>query len=47
MDTDKCIEEVIAGVVASGKAKAGDPIIIIHGTSAMKGSTNTMRIEYA
>jgi len=46
-DTEKTIEEVIAGVLASGKAKAGDPIIIIHGTNAMKGSTNTMKIQYA
>ena len=37
---------VIDELKASGKANAGDPVVIVHGTVAKKGATNTMKIEY-
>jgi hypothetical protein len=30
----------------SGKAKAGDPVVIVFGTVAKSGATNTMKIVY-
>jgi len=46
-DTDFLIKEVISDFQKSGVAKKGDPIVIVYGSSAGVGSTNTMRIEYA
>lgn len=46
-DTSKGIEEVIGEFKAAGKAKSGDPFVIVHGSVAVSGSTNTMKIEYA
>jgi pyruvate kinase len=46
-DTDYAVKETIADFKKSGVAKSGDPIVIVYGSSAGVGSTNTMRIEYA
>ncbi|KAL3782751.1 hypothetical protein ACHAWO_003741 [Cyclotella atomus] len=40
------VNEIIAEMKASGKAVAGDPVVIVHGTVAKAGATNTMKIEY-
>lgn len=46
-DTDKTVAEVIADFKANGKAKPGDSFVVVHGSVAKSGSTNTMKIEYA
>jgi pyruvate kinase len=45
-DTDAIIADTIADLVKTGVASAGEPIVVVHGAKAMKGSTNTMKIEY-
>lgn len=40
------METVKEELKASGKARAGDPIVVVHGTVAQTGATNTMKIEY-
>lgn len=45
-DTDSIIAETMADLVKSGQASAGEPVVVVHGAKAMKGSTNTMKIEY-
>jgi pyruvate kinase len=45
-DTDSIISETMADMVKNGLASAGDPIVVVHGAKAKKGSTNTMKIEY-
>jgi len=45
-DTDTIISETMAALVKDGAASAGDPIVVVHGSKAKKGSTNTMKIEY-
>eukprot|EP00934_Nitzschia_sp_Nitz4_P005470 Nitzschia sp. Nitz4//scaffold189_size62959//32933//34665//NITZ4_006309-RA/size62959-snap-gene-0.4-mRNA-1//1//CDS//3329539899//5460//frame0 len=45
--TDDIVHTTIGKCVLSGKASPGDPIIIVQGTNAKVGATNTMRIEYA
>ena len=46
-DEPKVISDVIAELKTSGVAKAGEPVVIVHGAVAKKGATNTMKIEYA
>ena len=47
MDKEQaCVDEIIAELKATGKASAGDPVVIVHGTVAKAGATNTMKIEY-
>jgi len=46
-DTDAIIAKTIADFQKTGVAKSGEPIVIVHGAIAQKGSTNTMKIEYA
>ena len=47
MDMEQArVDEIIAEMKASGKASAGDPVVIVHGTVAKAGATNTMKIEY-
>jgi len=46
-DTDKIISETIAEFKASGNADAGAAFVVVHGSVAKEGSTNTMKIEYA
>ncbi|KAL7493615.1 hypothetical protein ACHAWT_005205 [Skeletonema menzelii] len=43
---DAMVNEVIEELKASGKASAGDSVVIVHGTVAKSGATNTMKIEY-
>mmetsp|Transcript_8794 Transcript_8794/g.11022 ORF Transcript_8794/g.11022 Transcript_8794/m.11022 type:complete len:509 (-) Transcript_8794:46-1572(-) len=45
-DTDAIIAETIADMVKSGASSSGDPVVVVHGAKAKKGSTNTMKIEY-
>eukprot|EP01083_Nonionella_stella_P087704 244044_1 len=42
---DSMVNVVIEELKAAGKASAGDPIVIVHGTVAKSGATNTMKIE--
>ena len=47
MDQEEAaVNIVIDELKASGKASAGDPVVIVHGTVAKQGATNTMKIEY-
>jgi pyruvate kinase len=46
-DTEAIISETIADFRKTGVAKSGEPVVIVHGAIAQKGSTNTMKIEYA
>lgn len=46
-DTDIIVGETVAALRKAGVAKAGDPIVIVHGTSGNVGATNTMKIDYA
>jgi pyruvate kinase len=43
---DAMVNEVMEELKASGKAAAGDSVVIVHGTVAKSGATNTMKIEY-
>jgi pyruvate kinase len=45
--TDMVVTETINGFRTRGLAKPGEPIVIVHGTNAKVGATNTMRIQYA
>lgn len=46
-DTDSILAETVAEFRTSGLAAAGSPIVVVHGTTDLKGSTNTMKIMYA
>jgi len=46
-DTDTILEETIDDFRSSGVATPGSPIVVVHGTTDLKGSTNTMKIMYA
>jgi len=46
-DTDFAISDTINELKSSDIVKPGDSIVIVHGSSANVGSTNTMKIEYA
>jgi pyruvate kinase len=45
--TDQVVNDTIRSFKESGRANAGDPIVVVHGTSARVGATNVMRIQYA
>mmetsp|Transcript_22706 Transcript_22706/g.25837 ORF Transcript_22706/g.25837 Transcript_22706/m.25837 type:complete len:512 (+) Transcript_22706:50-1585(+) len=45
-DTEKIIDQTKKDLVKNGIAKLGDPVVVVHGAIAKKGSTNTMKIEY-
>lgn len=45
--TDVVVNDVIEGFKKDGVAKTGDPIVVVHGTSARVGATNIMRMQYA
>ena len=45
--TENVVNETIESFTRSGKARAGDPIVVVHGTNPITGGTNTMRIQYA
>jgi pyruvate kinase len=45
--TDAIVSQVIEDFKKQGLAKAGDPIVVVSGSSPRVGATNTMRIQYA
>jgi len=45
--TDEVVTEVIRRMVVKGACCSGDPIVVVHGTSARVGATNIMRMQYA
>jgi pyruvate kinase len=45
--TDAVVTECIEGFVKEGIVSRGEPIVVVHGTSARVGATNIMRIQYA
>ena len=46
-DTDDVVSKTIESFKKHGLAHAGDPIIVVHGSSARVGATNVMKIQYA
>lgn len=46
-DMDIALSNVISKLKDTGKAKAGDAVVIVTGTIHEKGATNLMRIQYA
>jgi len=46
-DTHAILSETIEEFRNTGVAAAGNPIVVVHGTTKLKGSTNTMKIQYA
>jgi len=46
-ETEPILAETIEQFKATGIANAGEPIVVVHGTTALKGSTNTMKIMHA
>ena len=45
--TAELVTQTIEGLTRSGKARAGEPIVVVQGTNPKQGETNTMRIQYA
>ncbi|CAB9507459.1 Pyruvate kinase [Seminavis robusta] len=45
--TDAVITDVISGFTKEGIATEGEPVVVVHGSSARVGATNIMRIQYA
>ena len=45
-EEDAMVNIIIEELKKNGKASAGDPVVIVHGTVAKAGATNTMKIEY-
>ena len=45
--TDLLVNETIEGFKKRDVVKSGEPIVVVHGTNAKVGATNTMRIQYA
>lgn len=45
--TDTVVTDVIAGFSKDGLVASGEPVVVVHGTSARVGATNIMRIQYA
>jgi len=43
---DEMVSVVVKELKEAGKAVAGDSIVIVHGSVAKSGATNTMKIEY-
>merc|ERR1712087_531592 len=46
-ETDKVVNDTIEDFRKRGIAGPGEPIVVVHGTNAKAGATNTMRIQYA
>jgi len=46
-DTDFAVSETITDLKKSDIVKSGDSVVIVYGSSANVGSTNTMKIVYA
>jgi pyruvate kinase len=45
--TEDMVSQTIESFVKQGKANAGEPIVVVHGSNPKVGATNTMRIQYA
>lgn len=45
--TDTVVTLAVEKFKEEGVAKAGDPIVVVHGSHSRQGATNTMRIQYA
>merc|ERR1712032_589783 len=45
--TDDLIDLTLSHIRDKGIAKAGDPIVVVHGTKTLAGGTNVMRIIHA
>merc|ERR1712032_740064 len=43
---DSKVKEIYEELRTGGNAKAGDSVVIVHGSVAKAGATNTMKIEY-
>jgi pyruvate kinase len=43
---DSMVNIVIEELKSSGKAAPGEPVVIVFGTVAKSGATNTMKIVY-
>lgn len=43
---DSAVDAIISELRSSGKAKAGEPIVVVFGTVSKTGATNTMKIVY-
>jgi len=46
-DTKSVVYQTVSQFKAACLAKNGDPIVIVHGLTAVAGATNTMKIVYA
>jgi len=46
-DTDNLIRSTVDGLLKDGAVTEGQPIVIVQGTRAQAGATNTMKIIYA
>lgn len=46
-DTENIVHSTIKSLLDRDLAHKGDPIVIVHGSSAKTGATNTMKIVYA
>ena len=46
-ETDKVVTDTIESFRNRGLANAGEAIVVVHGSNAKVGATNTMRIQYA
>jgi len=45
--TDDLINSTVSHIRDKGIAKAGDPVVVVHGTKTLVGGTNVMRIIHA
>uniref|UniRef100_A0A7S3QFU9 Pyruvate kinase n=1 Tax=Chaetoceros debilis TaxID=122233 RepID=A0A7S3QFU9_9STRA len=45
-DEDKIIAELLQDMKKDGLANAGEPVVVVHGSVAKEGSTNTMKVDY-
>lgn len=45
--TEKLVTQTIEGFTRRGKARAGEPVVVVHGTNPKQGATNTMRVQCA
>ena len=46
-ETDACVTKAIEKFVEQGLLSTGEPVVVVHGSHARPGATNTMLIRYA